>query len=77
MTIIRFPDEASEKRGIEFLTGRFSSRSWPTGETIVPEAALAALTGKGIHFILEGPATYDRIVALRNGPATQMTDKQV
>jgi len=58
MIIIRFPDAATERRALGWLTGRFSFKSWETGETMVPEAALLALAREGIRFTVEGPATY-------------------
>jgi hypothetical protein len=57
MIRIRFPDSASERRALGYLTGRFSYRSWANGETLVPEAALAAMAVEGIPFVVEGPAT--------------------
>ena len=50
MTRIRFPDSAVERRALGFLAGRFSFKTWSSGETIVPEAALAALAHEGISF---------------------------
>lgn len=59
MICIRFPDEDTEDEGLGFLAGRFSGRTFANGETIVPEAALEALTQEGISFIVVGPATYE------------------
>jgi hypothetical protein len=70
MVIIRFPDEQAERRALGFLARRYSGKSYATGETIVPEAALAALALEGIKFTVEGPATYDRITPLRDFAAT-------
>ena len=58
MIIIRFPDGESERRALGYLAGRFSFKSWSTGETIVPERALPSLAAQGIHFSVEGPATF-------------------
>lgn len=70
MIRIRFPDSAVERRGLGFLSGRFSYRTWANGETLVPEAALAAMAVENIPFVVEGPASYERNVpALRNPPA--------
>lgn len=69
MVIIRFPDEDTERRGLGFLARRFSGKSYATGETIVPEAALAALALEGIKFTVEGPATYERLTPLRDTAA--------
>jgi hypothetical protein len=70
MTIIRFPDAESEKRGLGYLIGRFSFKSWANGETAVPDEALPFLAREGFHFTVEGPATYEKIASLRNLPAT-------
>ena len=43
-----------------YLAGRFSFKSFATGEMIVPPEALAALALEGIPFSVEGPATYER-----------------
>ena len=70
MILIRFPDDASKRKALAYLLGRFSFKSWTTGEMVVPEAALSALALESISFIVQGPATYDRLVpALRNPPA--------
>jgi hypothetical protein len=70
MVIIRFPDEPAEVRALGFLSGRFSFTTWASGETLVPEAALAALARAGIRFSVEGTPTYEqRLAALRAAPA--------
>jgi hypothetical protein len=70
MIIIRFPDDAAKRRALGFLAGRFSFKSWATGEMLVPENALSHLALQGIPFSSEGPATYEQILAsLRNPPA--------
>ena len=66
MTIIRFLDETTERQAFGFLTGRFSFKSWASGETMVPEAALPALAQEGIRFIVEGSAGYERLASLRD-----------
>ena len=66
MIIIRFPDSETERRGLGFLATRFPGKSWGTGETLVPEAALAHLARQGIKFTVEGPATYEQLASLRN-----------
>jgi hypothetical protein len=71
MIRIRFPDAASDRRALGFLPGRFSFKSWSTGEMLVPPAALSALALEGIPFIVEGPATYEQIISsVRNPPAS-------
>jgi hypothetical protein len=66
MIIIRFPEKAAKKRALGYLAGRFSFKSWSTGEMMVPEEALSALAAEGISFFVEGPASYDRFAPLRN-----------
>jgi hypothetical protein len=70
MIIIRFADAATERRALGFLAGRFSLKTWSTGETMVPEQALAALAAERISFFVEGPASYEQLAApVRNPPA--------
>jgi hypothetical protein len=66
MVIVRFPDEATHKKALAFLIGQFSGHSWATGEVAVPEEALAPLALTGLKFTVEGRATYERILSLRN-----------
>lgn len=71
MIIIRFPDAAMEKRALGFLPGRFSFKSWATGEMLIPEFALPSLAAEGISFLVQGPATYEQLTAsVRNPPAS-------
>ena len=72
MTIILFPDAESERRALGYLAGRFPGKSWATGETMVPEEALSFLAAEGIRFTVEGPATYERLTALRELPAANV-----
>ena len=69
MIIVRFSDEATQKRALAFLIGRFSGHSWASGEVAVPEEALAPMAREGIAFTVEGPATRERILSLRNSLA--------
>jgi hypothetical protein len=70
MILIHFPDVESKRRALGFLAGRFSFKSWATGEMTVPEAALAHLATEGISFVVEGPATYEQLIStIRNPPA--------
>jgi hypothetical protein len=70
MILIRFPDPAAKRRALGYLAGRFSFKSWATGEMIVPESALAHLASEGISFVVEGPATYERLVSTVRDPPT-------
>jgi hypothetical protein len=73
MIIIRFADPVSERRALGFLAGRFSFKSWASGETMVPEQALASLAAEGISFLVEGPANYEQLAAtVRNPPASAL-----
>jgi hypothetical protein len=59
MVIIRFQDDAGHRRALGYLPGRFSFKSWATGEMMIPEDAIASLAHERISFVVEGPATYD------------------
>jgi hypothetical protein len=69
MIVIRFDDSESKRRALGFLAGRFSFKSWATGEMAVAEDALAHLASEGIKFSVEGPATYERLVSAVRDPA--------
>jgi len=69
MVSIRFPDAQSERRGLGYLAGRFAFKTWSTGETLVPESALAHLAVEGIPFSVQGPATYERSIPAVRNPA--------
>jgi len=66
MIIIRFADEASKRKALGQLAGRFSFKSWASGEMMLPKEALALLAEEDIRFAVEGPATYERLASLRN-----------
>ena len=70
MVIIRFSSIEMRRRALAYLLGRFSGRSWASGEVMVPEAALAPMAGEGIAFSVEGPATYDRVLRLNQTAET-------
>jgi hypothetical protein len=71
MILIRFNDAESERRALGFLAGRFSFKSWSTGEMVVPEAGLAYLAAEGIRFVVEGQASYERLIStVRDTTAT-------
>ena len=70
MVLIRFQDESAKRRALGYLAGRFSFKSWATGQMLVPEAALPFLAVEGIPFSVEGPAKYEQHVpTVRNPPA--------
>jgi hypothetical protein len=70
MVLIRFPDAAVERRALGYLAGRFSFKSWTTGETLVPESALASLAVAGISFTVVGRPTYEQnLPTIRTPPA--------
>lgn len=66
--IIRFPNPDVECKALGYLTGRFSFKSWETGETAVPPQALASLATEGITFTVEGPARYEQLTAPVRNP---------
>jgi hypothetical protein len=71
MVLIRFPNPEAKKRALGYLAGRFSFKSWATGEMIVPETALPELAMESIPYSVEGPAKYEQHVpSVRNPPAT-------
>jgi hypothetical protein len=57
MILIRFPNAEPKRSALAKLAGRFSFKSWATGEMLVPEDALPFLATQGITFNVEGPAT--------------------
>jgi hypothetical protein len=70
MIRIRFTDRQAERRALGYLAGRFSFKSWASGEMLVPEPALLVLAREGIPFSVEGPATYEQLLpSLRDPPA--------
>jgi hypothetical protein len=54
MIRISFPDNQAKRQAMGRLIGRFSFKSWATGEMLVPEDALPFLTAEGIAFVVEG-----------------------
>src|SRR5437763_10581245 len=75
MILIRFEDLESKRRALGYLAGRFSFKSWTTGEMLVPEPALAEMAMEGIKFTVEGPATHEQsIPAVRIPPGSLSND---
>ena len=68
MIMIRFSSPEMKRRALGYLTGRFSFKSWATGEMMVPEASLPFLAAEGIQYFVEGPATYERLVPAFRDP---------
>jgi hypothetical protein len=62
MIRIRFTNPQIERRALGYLAGRFSFKTWATGEMLVPEAALRALAREGFSFIVEGPPSYEQLL---------------
>jgi hypothetical protein len=69
MIKIRFSDAAAERRALGYLAGRYSFKTYSTGETIVPDAALSALALEGIHFSVQGRETHEQSVSAVRDPA--------
>ena len=69
MTLVTFPDRATERQALAFLLGRFSGRVLKGGEHLVPEAALEALARENIPFTVKGRASYEQQVAAIRGAA--------
>ena len=57
MVIIQFDDAETEKRALDHLVGRYSFKTWASGELMVPEPALGVLAAENIAFRVNGPAT--------------------
>ena len=77
MIRIQFKDETEKRKAFAYLMGRYSFRSFATGEMILPEYALPDLAREGVSFVVEGPATYEQITAaFRNPPAQAVNDRQ-
>jgi hypothetical protein len=73
MIRISFPDIEAKRQALGRLPGRFSFKTWATGEMLVPEDALSFLALEGISFLVEGPATYEQNAPpLRNAAAAQV-----
>ena len=67
--IIRFPNAELKRRALGKLASRFPGKTWASGEVMVPEEALPYLATEDISFTVEGPATNERIAALRDPAA--------
>ena len=63
MIVIRFTDSQMEKRGLGYLAGRFSGKTFASGETLIPEEALSHLAAEGVTFTVEGRLPYERAYA--------------
>ena len=72
MIVILFTGEEPKRRAVGCLAGRFSFKSWASGEMMVPKEALALLADEGVPFSVEGPATYERLASLRNPVAAEV-----
>ena len=59
MVIIRFENEATEKRGLGWRAGRFSFKTWANGDLMLHERVLPYLARQGIPFKVQGPAKYE------------------
>lgn len=69
MIIIRFPDAEAKQRALAYLAGRFTFKSWASGELMLPDGALPCLAKEGVRFNVEGPASYEQLASLRNPAA--------
>ena len=69
MVLIHFADADEKRRALGFLAGRFTFKSWASGEMTVPETALAYLAAENIRFSVEGQATYERLISAVRNPA--------
>jgi hypothetical protein len=73
MILIRFPDLVAKRNALGYLAGRFSFKSWASGEMTVSETALAYLAVENIPFSVEGKATYEPLIsAVRDTSAAKV-----
>jgi hypothetical protein len=70
MIRIRFTSDNDKRRALGFLLGRYSFKSFATGEMLLPDYALPALAREGISFTVEEPATYEQIIAAIRTPSS-------
>jgi len=73
MVIVRFSSLEIRRRALAFLLGRFSGRSWASGEVMVPEPASSYMAAEGLTFTVEDLATYERILRLNAAQPTNQT----
>jgi len=69
MVIIRLDEPETEKTAIDFLIGRYSFKTWPNGELMLPAPALGELASEGVAFRVKGPATYEHFLPSLRNPA--------
>ena len=69
MVIIRFDDQETEKKALDFLIGRHSFKTWSNGDLMVPEPALGALENQGLFFRVKGAAAYEHFVPKVRDPS--------
>ena len=69
MVIIRFDDHEAEKNAMDCIVGRYSFKTWPNGNMMLPEPALGELAAEGIEFRVKGPATYEHYLPSLRNPA--------
>jgi len=70
MVIVRFDDQQTERRALEWLAGRFSFKTWANGDLMIHKAALPYLAREGISFKVKGPAKYEHSIATVRNPDT-------
>lgn len=83
MTIIRFADVETERFALGKLAGRFSFKTWATGETMVPEPALSYLALRESHFtpkagpVMNALRRYEILLPLRFNDGQPVPDELV
>jgi hypothetical protein len=75
MVILRFQMVEMRRRALAYLVGRFTGKSWASGEVMIPEWALPYLAAEGIIFSVEGPATYDRVLRLNQEAGASVPER--
>jgi hypothetical protein len=76
---ITSPGRETERRALGLLVGRFSGRASRSGEHVVPEAALEALTDQGIPFSITATPPEPAPPPTTNGavPSVSVEDTEV
>ena len=73
MVIVRFDNGEEERRALGWLAGRFSFKTWDSGDLMLHEAVLPYLAREGIAFRVQGPATYEHFrPTIRNSAAASV-----
>ena len=70
MVTIKFSDSDERVRGLGFLLRNFAGRALKTGEVLVSNIAVEALSREGFHFTVVGESGYEQNLATFRDPIT-------